>query len=272
MGVSSLSAPSTRIASAGQAQAHSSQPTHFSRPSGWRLSWWRPWKRGAVGRGFSGYSSVATLRNIVENETPKPATGARSSARNPFSRSSPDRAPSWAGLPTASSAMGLLLGGSRGGRAARRGQHRLGAEAVARLDEALARQRRDGVATGERVDLLRRALLLGGDAGGTLVVPDPRRGEGDDGDDADDDDGRDGQLAAGDGQIAVTEEVQLGAADEGDGDDPGERDRDEELPAEAHELVVPDAGQRAAQPDEDEHEQPQLDREPQQSPPAAGQR
>ena len=36
------------MASAGQAQAHSSQPTHFSSPSGQRLSWWRPWKRGAV--------------------------------------------------------------------------------------------------------------------------------------------------------------------------------------------------------------------------------
>ena len=28
---------------AGQAHAHSSQPTHFSSPSGCRLSWWRPW-------------------------------------------------------------------------------------------------------------------------------------------------------------------------------------------------------------------------------------
>ena len=53
-----------------------------------RFSWWRPWKRGAVGRGFSGYSSVATLRNIVENDTPKPATGAKRSEKNPPPRSS----------------------------------------------------------------------------------------------------------------------------------------------------------------------------------------
>src|SRR6478609_6982869 len=206
MGVSSLSAPSTRIASAGQAQAHSSQPTHFSSPSGWRLSWWRPWKRGAVGRGFSGYSSVATLRNIVENDTPKPATGAKSSDRKPFSRSSvPERwsrgAPTsepfllaglWGdtSLPTVSSGMVLLLDGGRGARAggagraggrenglARRGQAR------GRLGEALARERRHGVAVLEGVDLLGWGLVLGGRPGGTLVVPDPGRRERDDRDD-----------------------------------------------------------------------------------------
>ena len=66
----------------------------------------------------------------------------------------------------------------------------------------------------------------------------------------------------------AAEEGQLGAADEGDRDDPEQGDRDEELPAEAHELVVAHARQRAAQPDEEEHEHPQLDDEPEQAPPA----
>src|SRR3954469_3887332 len=65
------------MASAGQAQAHSSQPMHFSRPSGQRFSWWRPWKRGAVGFFSNGYSSVNTLRNIVRKVTPNPATGSQ---------------------------------------------------------------------------------------------------------------------------------------------------------------------------------------------------
>src|SRR5919112_2507455 len=63
------------IASAGHAQAHSSQPTHFSRPSGWRLSWCRPWKRGAVVLGCSGYCSVSRFLNMALKVTPKPATG-----------------------------------------------------------------------------------------------------------------------------------------------------------------------------------------------------
>src|SRR5450759_182636 len=67
------------MASAGQAQAHSSQPMHFSSPSGQRLSWWRPWKRGAVGSMTSGYSTVSTFLNIVRKVTPKPLTGLRKS-------------------------------------------------------------------------------------------------------------------------------------------------------------------------------------------------
>src|SRR5690242_1619136 len=63
------------MASAGQAQAHSSQPTHFSRPSGWRLSWCRPWKRGAVVFFCSGYCSVSRFLNMALKVTPKPATG-----------------------------------------------------------------------------------------------------------------------------------------------------------------------------------------------------
>src|ERR1700753_523668 len=67
------------MASAGQAQAHSSQPMHFSRPSGHRLSWWWPWNRGAVGRLSSGYSTVSTFLNISVKVTPKPLTGSRMS-------------------------------------------------------------------------------------------------------------------------------------------------------------------------------------------------
>src|SRR6516225_10473467 len=68
------------MASAGQAQAHSSQPMHFSSPSGHRLSWWWPWNRGAVGRLSSGYITVSTFRNISRKVTPNPLTGLRKSS------------------------------------------------------------------------------------------------------------------------------------------------------------------------------------------------
>src|SRR5258708_39174714 len=67
------------MASAGQAHAHSSQPMHFSRPSGHRLSWCRPWKRGAVGSFTSGYWTVSTLLNSWWNATPNPLTGLKKS-------------------------------------------------------------------------------------------------------------------------------------------------------------------------------------------------
>src|SRR5215831_11673123 len=53
---------------------------HFSSPSGQRLSWWRPWKRGAVGSFCSGYWTVSTFLNICRKVTPKPLTGPRKSA------------------------------------------------------------------------------------------------------------------------------------------------------------------------------------------------
>src|ERR1700733_6532085 len=68
------------MAAAGQAQAHSSQPMHFSRPSGQRLSWWCPWNRGAVGRLSSGYITVSTFLNISRKVTPNPFTGLRKSS------------------------------------------------------------------------------------------------------------------------------------------------------------------------------------------------
>src|SRR6478752_3184860 len=65
------------MASAGHAHAHSSQPMHFSSPSGQRLSWCRPWNRGAVAFFSNGYSSVTTFLNIVRKVTPKPAMGSQ---------------------------------------------------------------------------------------------------------------------------------------------------------------------------------------------------
>src|SRR3954447_26923233 len=50
---------------------------HFSSPSGQRFSWWRPWKRGAVGFFSNGYCSVTTFLNMVRNVTPKPAMGSQ---------------------------------------------------------------------------------------------------------------------------------------------------------------------------------------------------
>src|SRR3954449_11206397 len=66
------------MASAGQAQAHSSQPTHFSRPSGCRFSTCRPSQRGLVTFGSNGYCSVVTLRKICAKVTPNPWAGAGS--------------------------------------------------------------------------------------------------------------------------------------------------------------------------------------------------
>ena len=51
--------------------------------------------------------------------------------------------------------------------------------------------------------------------------------------------------------------------------DPDQRDRDQHLPADGHELVVADPGQRAAEPDEHEHEDQHLDEEPEHRPVAA---
>src|SRR5512132_874429 len=50
---------------------------HFSNPSGCRLSWCRPWNRGATRCRCSGYCSVTTLRKMVPKVTPKPATESR---------------------------------------------------------------------------------------------------------------------------------------------------------------------------------------------------
>src|SRR3954468_13287471 len=120
------------MASAGQAQAHSSQPTHFSRPSGCRLSTCRPWYRGLVTLGSNGYCSVVTLRKIWAKVTPKPWVGAgsrlsRTAGRLPSlpeerSISPPDRR---AGV---RSDIAVLLGGDRGGIQDRAGAAASGAD------------------------------------------------------------------------------------------------------------------------------------------------
>src|SRR5665811_2031700 len=158
------------MASAGQAQAHSSHPMHFSRPSGCRLSWWRPWYRGWVGRLTSGYSSVSSVRNIVANVTPKPATGANRLDRK---------------LAFFSSATGILLIGQfRLAGGAGQGSRTL----QARLAQALTGQWRDRVAPRERVNLLR--TLGNDDARIVFVLPDPGDGQGNGGEHADHDERR----------------------------------------------------------------------------------
>src|SRR5436190_21423755 len=56
---------------------------HFSSPSGHRLSWCRPWNRGAVGFFSNGYCSVTTFLNIVRKVTPNPATGSQNCSLTP---------------------------------------------------------------------------------------------------------------------------------------------------------------------------------------------
>src|SRR3954447_7906334 len=64
-----FSAATTRMQSAGQAAAHSQQPTHFSRPVSWkRWSLCGPRKRGYTGTFSSGYWMVfgpSTKRAMV---------------------------------------------------------------------------------------------------------------------------------------------------------------------------------------------------------------
>src|SRR5690349_6404055 len=107
---------------------------HFSRPSGHRFSWCRPWNRGAVGFFSKGYSSVTTFRNIVRKVTPNPATGSQNCCFRV--------------------GISLLLAGDGPDGGVGRG-----------LAGGLGRRHRwDRVATGERVERrLLGLLLLGGD-------------------------------------------------------------------------------------------------------------
>ena len=68
-----FSAATTRMQSAGQAAAHSEQPTHFSRPvSSKRCSLWRPRKRGYTGVFSSGYWIVSGPSKIRANVVRRP--------------------------------------------------------------------------------------------------------------------------------------------------------------------------------------------------------
>src|SRR3990172_4692563 len=59
---------------AGQAPAHSSQPMHFSIPSGYRLRTWRPWKRCGLARISFGYSVVTMSLPRIPREKSLPVT------------------------------------------------------------------------------------------------------------------------------------------------------------------------------------------------------
>ena len=92
---------------------------------------------------------------------------------------------------------------------------------------------------------------------------------------------RKGQHAGEDhegGRKTHTEPDELGGApvlvtadlNERQQDEPTERQRDQQLPAEVHELVVAEAGQGGSHPDEQEQEAHQLHEEPEDTDPPAG--
>src|SRR5580692_6420937 len=208
------------MASAGHAQAHSSQPMHFSSPSGHRLSWWWPWNRGAVGRLSSGYMTVSTFLNISWKVTPKPLTGL-----------------------SQLSTCDLLSGGVCMADTSVEGGLRIDTDAVVVRQvergnrECRGRRRGAGLGIiGLAGDLVPRRTLLGRAF--------PHHGQGHD---EQDDDAEDHV-----GGLAVR--VEPPRAHGGDQQDPDDGDRDEDLPADRHELVVPDPGQRAAEPDEAEEQ------------------
>src|SRR6266567_1837355 len=145
------------MASAGQAQAHSSQPMHFSSPSGHRLSWWWPWNRGAVGRLSSGYITVSTFLNISVKVTPNPLTGLKKSLM---------------GLGTCD----LLSGGGASGRDGARGS---GVQVKPVVVRPVHRRDREALDLRQPVGAFRRGRL-GRQIGGPPlrgVVPEREHGE-----------------------------------------------------------------------------------------------
>src|SRR3954452_14704994 len=129
------------MASAGQAQAHSSQPTHFSRPSGCRLSTCPPWQRGLVTFGSKGYSSVVTFLNICAKVSPKPCPGAGSTLRLGGLTSLPGRATSPPPRRTGVLSDIFVLPRSGGGRcAAAAGAHDAAVAPDGRADRLAAAQ------------------------------------------------------------------------------------------------------------------------------------
>src|SRR5260221_6394181 len=193
---------------------------HFSSPSGQRLSWWWPWNRGAVGRLSSGYITVSTFRNISRKVTPNPLTGLRKSST------------------------GDLLDTGRLDRA--RGQGVQLAPVVVR-----AVQRRDRVA----LDVRQPVVALGSGRIGLQPGAPALRGVVPERDEADDQDEDEAGDRVPDRRVGVAAD----GADRRDEQDPHDGQRDKDLPAERHELVVPGAGQRAAQPDVAEEQDEDLD-------------
>src|SRR3954447_20482777 len=187
---------------------------HFSRPSGCRLRTCRPCQRGAVGLFSSGYCSVLTFLNIVAKVTPKPLTGLKTSLQL------------------------VALRGSRGSLAAT--GHLLARRMRNGAGRQLPGQWWHGETAGERVvrlvfrPLLRRLLALGPDS--------------DDEAEHDEDDACHCEDTAA-ARVGVDEVVPDGGREQ----QPDQARWDEDLPAELHELVITQPGQRPAQPDE--HEQ-----------------
>src|SRR3984957_15998448 len=207
---------------------------HFSRPSGHRLSWWRPWNRGAVGTFCSGYWMVSTFRNICRKVTPNPLTESRKSGT------------------------GNLLNGAVVPRPP--GQYRPGGAATHAV--VMRKVQRRGWERGRRwrgdpFVLGQLGLFLGRLRGQSL--PPLSRGvpAQEQQDEHHDDPGCDHVQP---GAAALPAVHARGR----DNQRPRQGRGDEHLPAEPHQLVVPDSRQRAAQPDEEEKEDADLRDEPDQ--------
>src|SRR5882757_4859987 len=184
---------------------------HFSSPSGCRLSWWRPWNRGAVGFLYSGYCSVSRFLNMALKVTPKPATGPRNSGIAVLLRL-------------------LRLGGAGVGRTGRTGcAHQLAPRPAGpprHHRRLLSRQGWYGVAAGHRVEPLRwreRAVRRG--LAFLLAVPEQVHEQRDE---------QQREDRAADIEDDPREVVILVAhrPDRGDQHQPHHGDRDEHLPAE----------------------------------------
>src|SRR5579875_793493 len=224
------------MASAGHAHAHSSQPMHFSSPSGHRLSWWWPWNRGAVGRLSSGYWTVSTFRNISWKVTPNPLTGPSRSLRKLGT----------CDLPRG----GAVTAGAGAGAVIVRQVERRHRERGRRLPGDRTGLPGPGGRGGRRRRVPRGPLLRG-------VIPRHHHHH------------QQHEHDAGHRVDGGAVEAQLPGADDADEQDPHDRQRDQHLPADRHELVVADPGQGAAQPDVAEQQDEDLDQEPQQRPPVA---
>src|SRR5699024_6950819 len=224
------------MASAGQAQAHSSHPMHFSSPSAHRFSWCLPWKRGAVGRLTSGYSTVGTFVNMVWKVTPNPFTGLSHSSTGNL--------------------LTLVVAFGSGGR----GRPRWFGEHAAAIVLCCARGHREP-AEGRVLVSLARALRTPVGLLGTFTTHMAEPGvEGEERGD------REGHHHGGyEDRGSVVEDEHPHDRDPGD---PHQLDGDEHLPAEFHQLVVADPGQAATRPDEQEHHADVLEQPPQRGPPA----
>src|SRR5215469_3527061 len=205
---------------------------HFSSPSGQRLSWWWPWNRGAVGRLSSGYITVSTFLNISVKVTPNPLTGLKKSLM---------------GLGTGD----LLSGGGASGREGAR-RSRGGVQVKSVVVRPVHRRHREAADYGEPVLAFRRRRLRLERLGAAYRGVVPERDHADEQEDHEDPDAHHGGGEA----------VDLPEPDGGGEQEPDDGQRDEDLPAERHELVVAGAGQRAAQPDVAEEQEEDLDQEP----------